>query len=585
MAHASVQQKIRLLPTVAAALLLLILLLTVGLGLLNERHLARMQRRSYPSLQANVAVRQQLASVDRALQDVAETHDSLGLTVADSLSGALVGALDDRRVVADDLRRAELRASFRAYYAASREAAVGAVRGDDRHGAPGDRAPARERYADIVRILDGQMAADESSIEEAFSRATALQRVAWLLVGLITLVGIAVLGALSVVMTRSLTDPIRAAVRAADQLALGDTSAVIAATGDDELGQLLRSMERLIGYLDEMSRTATGIGAGDVAVELQPRSDRDSFGLAFREMLRYLQAMAHVAECISAGDLTVKLRPHSESDSFGRAFVVMTETLSRMVGSLRTASDAISAASARVGASAERLSVSTSAEAAAVDRTTARLERIRESITQNLERHGEMEALALQGAANAGSAGKAMRDAITALDAVTQKISIIGEIASETNLLALNASIEAARAGDAGRGFAVVAGEIRGLAERSQAAAREVADLTISGRRITELSGQVLGELVPSIERTADIVRRVVTAAGEQNVEVVEVSRAMADVDSGTRQNAAGAEELTITAHALSAEAASLQRLIEFFRVSGAAIDPTAPASRPDRLP
>jgi methyl-accepting chemotaxis protein len=161
-----------------------------------------------------------------------------------------------------------------------------------------------------------------------------------------------------------------------------------------------------------------------------------------------------------------------------------------------------------------------------------------------------------------------MGETVAAMKAIAQKISIIEEIAYQTNLLALYAAIEAARAGEHGRGFAVVATEVRKLAERSQAASREITTLADSSVKVAEHSGGRLRELVPSIRKTSELVQDVAAACREQAAGVTQINTAITQVDQVTQRNASAAEELSSTAEELSSQAEALRELMEFFRVA-----------------
>jgi methyl-accepting chemotaxis protein len=230
----------------------------------------------------------------------------------------------------------------------------------------------------------------------------------------------------------------------------------------------------------------------------------------------------------------------------------------------------VSSASAQVSASAQMLSNGTSEQAASVEETTASLEQMNASITQNAENSRQMEHMAIKGAVDVQESGKAVAESVGAMKTIAEKISIIEEIAYQTNLLALNAAIEAARAGEHGKGFAVVATEVRKLAERSQTAAQEISSLTASSVRVAERSGELLSNLVPSIQKTAELVQEVATASREQAAGVAQVNRAMTQVDQVTQRNAAAAEQLSSTAEQLAVQAASLLKAMGSFQLTEA---------------
>jgi methyl-accepting chemotaxis protein len=401
----------------------------------------------------------------------------------------------------------------------------------------------------------------------ALARVRMLQRASWLLIALITLGAVGALAMLANAMSQSITEPLRAAAVMADQLAHGEGGLHVPEASDDEIGQLLRAIARLSSYMDEMALQAGAIANGDLAVRVTPRSSRDRFGNAFTAMVRYLGDMAAAADRIAAGDLTGHVTPRSNGDSFALAFGAMSDALSRLIRELQSTADVVARASGAVSASAQKLSASTGSAASAVSETTAIVEQVQEYIAGTVEESKAMEALAADSAKNADAAGAAMREAVDVLARIGEKATDIDKLADWTDLLALNASIEAARAGVAGRGFAVVADEVRKLATHTQKVLHEVIGFAESGGRVTANAAQVLARLGPSIRTTSQMVERTVAASGEQTTDLGEVCRAVSEVEASARENARSAEELAATSQQLEAQADALRVLVSAFRV------------------
>jgi methyl-accepting chemotaxis protein len=178
------------------------------------------------------------------------------------------------------------------------------------------------------------------------------------------------------------------------------------------------------------------------------------------------------------------------------------------------------------------------------------------------------------------------------MKSIAQNIGIIDDIAYQTNLLALNAAIEAAGAGEHGKGFAMVAAEVRKLAERSRTAAQEIGELTAQSVTVAESAQVLLGQLVPSIKRTTDLVQEVAAGSSEQASGVSQINKAMLRVDQITQRTASASEELAAMAQEMSAQAEQLRSSIERFKTvrgsllpPGGGDDPTTGGSGDPRLP
>jgi methyl-accepting chemotaxis protein len=245
----------------------------------------------------------------------------------------------------------------------------------------------------------------------------------------------------------------------------------------------------------------------------------------------------------------------------------MVQKLTNVVTDVNGGAEAIASASEEVSATAQSLSQASSEQAASAEETSASIEEMTASIAQNSENAKVTDGMATKAAREAVDGGSAVKATVAAMKQIAQKISIIDDIAYQTNLLALNAAIEAARAGEHGKGFAVVATEVRKLAERSQVAAQEIGTVASGSVELAEKAGRLLDEMLPSIQKTSDLVQEITAASREQTTGVGQINAAVGQLSQTTQQNASSSEELAATAETLSMQAEQLQSAMAFFRL------------------
>jgi methyl-accepting chemotaxis protein len=295
------------------------------------------------------------------------------------------------------------------------------------------------------------------------------------------------------------------------------------------------------------------------------------WGLA-RKLVARINQMSEALRRLAKGDLDAPLPDVKAQDEFGRMsrqFVEFIHEFTRVLSSVRSAAGALVAASSQVSSASQALSQGTTEQATSVQEITANLEQMNAIINQNAANSTETRQIAIKGAREADESGQAVQETVKAMHKIADRVGIIEEIARKTDLLALNAAIEAARAGEQGRGFSVVASEVRKLSERSQSAAKEIAELATSSVRIAERSGTLLAELLPSIRKTNDLVEEVAAGSSEQATGVQQINRAMSQVDQVTERNATAAEQLASTAEEMTAQAQALRDLVSSFHGSG----------------
>jgi methyl-accepting chemotaxis protein-1 (serine sensor receptor) len=298
---------------------------------------------------------------------------------------------------------------------------------------------------------------------------------------------------------------------------------------------------------------------------------------------RPLDQAIDIAKTVAAGDLSreVDVKTRDEVGELLAALKQMSGNLSDIVSRVRAGTETIASASSEVAQGSQDLSSRTEEQASSLEETASSMVELTSTVKQNNENATQARKLADEASNVAVRGGATVSEVVQTMGAINESsrkivdiIGVIDGIAFQTNILALNAAVEAARAGEQGRGFAVVAGEVRNLAHRSAAAAKEIKELigdsverVEAGSRLVGEAGVTMEEVVSSVRRVNSIIGEIAVATGEQSEGIEQISDAISQMDNVTQQNAALVEEAAAAAEALQQQASSLAQAVSVFKV------------------
>ena len=308
-----------------------------------------------------------------------------------------------------------------------------------------------------------------------------------------------------------------------------------------------------------------------------------------------------LAGAVAKGDLTqrIEVKSKDEVGQLLQALKDMNENLAGIVTEVRGSTESITTASQEIAQGNADLSQRTEEQASSLEETASSMEELTSTVRQNTENAKQANQLATNASDIAVKGGKVVGDVVHTMASISDSskkivdiISVIEGIAFQTNILALNAAVEAARAGEQGRGFAVVAGEVRNLAQRSAAAAKEIKTLIDDsvgkvevGSKQVDQAGTTMTEIVQAVKRVTDIMAEIAAASNEQSAGIEQVNQAIIQMDEVTQQNAALVEEAAAAAEAMQEQSEVLMHAVSTFKLEAGRVNVQRAVAKPANRP
>jgi methyl-accepting chemotaxis protein len=467
-----------------------------------------------------------------------------------------------------------------------------------------------ERYNRIraiaINLGDTAIAQAKMRIAQANTRAEALFRV---FIGISILVVVLSVGA-AVFLSEIIAKPLKEITTAAQRIASGDLGVMIHANErEDEVGDLTKAFTAMVQYLQNMAAVSRQVAGGDLTVTVKPVSDKDVLGNAFVDMTGYLREMATVSKQVAEGDLTVMVKPVSDKDLFRNAFAHMLANFRRINQEICDGANVLASSASEILASTTQIASGMSETATSVTQTTATVEEIKQTAllsskkSMNVSENAQTAALVaeqgyltvsetMEGINHVKVLMETVAESVVMLSEQTQTIgeitTVVTDLAQQSNILAVNAAIEAAKAGEHGKGFAVVAQEIKSLADQSKQAteqvrtilgdiqkatgksvlaAEQVSKAVEGGVKQTAESGESIRKLAESIGEAAQAAEQIAVSSQQQLAGMEQVALAMENIKQATQQNVFGTKQVEQAAHTLNEFGQKLKEMVSRFKV------------------
>jgi methyl-accepting chemotaxis protein len=582
--------KLSLLPALAALGFLLVVFVLATLGSRNGKLLGDIENGYFPAFEASARLEGILTGIQRGLQDAVASMDTGMVAETDKLRDQFLATLAAARKnrTLEPVRLQRIGAGFQRYYGLARSTSQRMIAGETGDAVIRAMQSMKSQHNDVKKQLEELTERSKLEMQSAFVASRSNQRSSVLVVTVVTVIWVVALSALSFLIIRSLTRPLGEAVEAARRLGRGDLEVEVEQRSNDEIGELAASMGQMIGYFREMAKVADSIAAGDLRVEVAPRSAADVFGDAFHRMSVNLRQIigdvkisaaqvASTADELSASSLQIKRGAETQSSSTEETSATMVEmasqldSVNRSTQMLASYVEETSASLEEMGRSIEEVARNSEKLVEYVGQTTATIDEMTVSTRSIADKVSVVDQVSRDAAKVADEGGGQLSRLVlgvgTSMKDIGKVVKLIGELADQTNLLALNAAIEAARAGDAGRGFAVVADEVKRLAERSMNSTREIATFIESVQKDTDeavrLSQQVLRQILDTVNRTTELVREVHAAVQGQASGTDQIRKTSSTMHEVTQQVAAAVIEQATGARQVMKSAEAMNRMTQ----------------------